>query len=245
MSMRRVVACKPHLMLGHPQCRRTMPNANSHPCQYGGFLPSGNCSWTSQQTLSLSMQGWVGSTGAAQKKAALDNVQWHPRQRNTWPLLSRSEQVTHLQAENRPQLKHERPHLYRDWNWLINQNRLTSNICCKYDCYTLGHWFRKVTRKLDSSLDDYSKQQPSSTGSVSIWVTKRWTHHSGSKTAKSNQWNQSCRSSSLALLPSLPFSFTPDYFPLSEKKPVPIPAQFQYIPSKRTGQSPLKPGDQS
>ena len=185
------------------------------------------------------MQGWVGSTGAAHKKAALDNVQWRPRQRNTWPLLSRSEQVTHLQAENRPQLKHERPHLYRDWNWLINQNCLTSNICCRYDCYTLGQWFRRVTRKFDSSLDDYSKQQPSSTGSVSIWVTKRRTHHSGSKTAKSNQWNQSCRSSSLALLASLPFSFTPDYFPLSEKKPVPIPAQFQYIPSKRTGQASL------
>ena len=44
------------------------------------------------------------------KKRALDNLQWRPRQCNTWllqswPLLSRSEQATHLQAENRPQLK--------------------------------------------------------------------------------------------------------------------------------------------
>lgn len=62
MSMRRVVACKPPLMLGHPQCKfPSLPIWRVFAFYRQLFL-------TSQQMLSLSMQGWVGSTGTAKKK---------------------------------------------------------------------------------------------------------------------------------------------------------------------------------
>lgn len=169
----------------HPWCW-AIPNANSHPYQYGGFLPStGNCSWHLNKCYPYQCRGgWVPQ--ALQKKSSgqplmtPEAIQHMAATDRTPTVLSRSEQATRLQVENRPQLKHERPHLYPDWNWL-NQNSVLpatwQHLLQVWLLHNLWQRFWRVTRKLDSSLDDHSKQQPSSTGSVSIWVTKRWTAH--------------------------------------------------------------------